>query len=409
MNTEELREVIRTKFETLKPLLNERASRIWAATEARAWGRGGITNVAKATGIGRRTIWIGLEEIGEDEHVLEQEERVRQIGAGRKPLTETDQTLMKDLDFLVDPTTRGDPCSPLRWTCKSFSVLAKALKEMGHKVSPRKVGYLLKEMNFSLQGMRKTREGSQHPDRNAQFEYINETSLAVMGRGQPVISVDTKKKELIGEFKNNGSEWEPKGFPEEGNTHDFPSQSRGKAIPYGIYDIFDNSGWVSVGISHDTAEFAVASIKRWWKEMGSVLYPDARELLIIADSGGSNSARGRLWKFELQRLSNELGIDIHVCHFPPGTSKWNKIEHRMFCHITRNWRGRSLTSYETVVNLIANTKTEKGLEIEAALDEGTYELGIGITKTEFASINLVRDEFHGDWNYAILPRSKSVD
>ncbi len=409
MITDETLEAIGIKFETLRPLLSERARRIWAAAEARALGRGGITAVAKATGLGRRTIWMGTTEIEGGTHVLDDEDRVRKVGAGRKKLTDTDQTLRTDLDFLVDPTTRGDPCSPLRWTCKSLNTLAKALKEMGHKVSPRKVGYLLQEMGFSLQGMRKTREGSQNPDRNAQFEFINDTVSTVMGGGQPVISVDTKKKELIGEFKNDGSEWQPTGYPEEGNTHDFPSQARGKAVPYGIYDIFNNTGWVSVGISHDTAEFAVASIKRWWKEMGLALYPDAKELLIIADSGGSNGSRIRLWKFELQNLANELGIAIRVCHFPPGTSKWNKIEHRMFCHITRNWRGRSLTSFETVVNLIANTTTESGLEIGAALDERVYKKGIEVSKAEFASINLVREEFHGDWNYAIQPRNRSVD
>lgn len=409
MITGETLDVIRNKYETLEPLLSERARRIWAAIEARTLGHGGITAVAKATGMGRRTIWMGSLEIDEGTHVLDDEKRQRKSGAGRKRLTDTDPTLLDDLDFLVDPTTRGDPCSALRWTCKSLNTLSKALKDMGHKVSPPKVGELLKEMGFSLQGMQKTREGLQNSDRNAQFEFINETVAGMMSRGQPVISVDTKKKELIGEFKNNGKEWQPSGFPEEGNSHDFPSQSKGKAVPYGVYDIFNNSGWVSVGVSHDTAEFAVATIRRWWLEMGSALYPDTNELLIVADSGGSNGARTRLWKLELQKLSDELGITVRVCHFPPGTSKWNKIEHRMFCHITRNWRGRPLTSFEVVVNLIANTATESGLKIGAALDENKYEKGIKVSKAEFASINLDTEDFHGDWNYAIRPRDKNFD
>lgn len=405
---EETLAALRIKYQTLEPLLDERVRRIWAASEAQALGHGGITAVAKATGIGRKTIWLGLEEIRCGEH-LEAPEQIRRSGGGRKPRTEEDPMVLEALDRLIDPTTRGEPTSPLRWTCKSLRTLATELKDMGHQVSHTKVGELLKGMDFSLQGTKKTREGAHHPDRNAQFEHIHKQATDQMSGGQPVISVDTKKKELIGEFKNGGREWQPQGFPEEANVHDFPSQAKGKAVPYGVYDIFNNSGWVSVGVDHDTAEFAVESIRRWWSEMGSLLYPEATELLITADNGGSNGSRTRLWKLSLQGLADETGLSIKVCHFPPGTSKWNKIEHRMFCHITRNWRCRPLTSFETVVNLIANTTTESGLEIRAGLDTGKYEKGIKVSKAEFAEINIVRASFHGDWNYTILPRFKNED
>jgi len=408
MITDDDRSTIRQKYLVLEPLLDERARRIWAATEAQALGYGGITAVAKAIGIGRRTIWEGLEEITCGEHFVEVN-RIRRPGGGRKDRTEQDPTLLEDLDRLIDPTTRGDPMSPLRWTCKSLRNLEKELRALGHEVGRQKIAYLLHEMGFSLQGTRKTLEGGQHPDRNAQFEHINETCQDFMSRDQPVISVDTKKKELIGEFLNKGQEWQPEGIPEEANSHDFPSQSRGKAIPYGVYDLMTNTGWVNVGVDHDTAEFAVESIRQWWLQMGSSTYPDAKELLITADGGGSNGSRTRLWKVSLQKLADETGLSITVLHFPPGTSKWNKIEHRMFCHITRNWRTRLLTSFETVVNLIANTKTETGLEIRAALDTGTYATKLKVTKKEMAAINLIRDSFHGDWNYMISPTNKSGD
>jgi transposase len=408
MIAEEVSKTIRDKYLILEPLLDERSRRIWAATEARALGHGGITAVAKAIGIGRRTIWEGLEEINDGRH-FQDLNRIRHPGGGRRDLTKDDPTLLEDLDRLIDPTTRGDPTSPLRWTCKSLRSLEKELREMGHDVGRQKLSELLHEMGFSLQGTRKTREGKQHLDRNAQFEHIAEKSQEFMERGQPVISVDTKKKELIGEFQNNGKEWQPEGIPEEVNVHDFPSDAKGKAIPYGVYDMMTNTGWVSVGIDHDTAEFAVESIRRWWQQMGRVTYPDATGLLITADSGGSNGSKPRLWKLSLQKLADETGLSVTVLHYPPGTSKWNKIEHRMFCHITRNWRGQPLTSFETVVNLIADTTTEAGLKIQSALDTGKYATKIKITKKEMAAVNLTHDSFHGDWNYTISPSTMSVD
>src|SRR4051794_2370034 len=312
----------------------------------------------------------------------------------------------RPLERLVDPATRGDPMSPLRWACKSTAQLAGELTRQGHPVSPRTVGRLLKADGYSLQGNRKTKEGGDHPDRNAQFEHINATVTKFQRRGQPVISIDTKKKELVGEFKNGGREWQPQGEPEEVRVHDFLDKDLGKAIPYGVYDIGENQGWVSVGIDHDTARFATEAIRRWWSKMGAKRYPGAKALLITADGGGSNGSRCRLWKVALQDLAARLELPIHVCHFPPGTSKWNKIEHRMFCHITQNWRGRPLVSHEVIIHLIANTATQTGLKIRAELDDGTYPTGIKVTDEELAAVNLKRDKFHGEWNYSILPPRK---
>jgi Rhodopirellula transposase DDE domain len=312
--------------------------------------------------------------------------------------------LLQALDALVDPVTRGHPESPLRWTCKSTRKLAKELQRQNHPVTDRTVAALLKRVGYSLQANRKTKEGASHPDRNAQFEYINRQVIACQRRHQPVVSIDTKKKELVGEFKNPGEEWQPKGKPEKVQVHDFPDKKLGKAIPYGVYDIASNEGWVSVGIDHDTAQFAAASVGRWWHEMGAARYPQATELMITADGGGSNSSRNRLWKVALQSLATELGLTLRVCHFPPGTSKWNKIEHRLFCFITKNWRGRPLTSYEVIVNLIANTTTETGLTVRAALDTNEYETGIEVSDEQLAAVKLTSAKFHGEWNYTIRPR-----
>jgi hypothetical protein len=314
--------------------------------------------------------------------------------------------LVVALEQLVDPVTRGDPESPLRWTCKSTTYLAAALTKQGHTVSPRTVGRLLNADGYSLQSNRKTKEGEDHPDRNAQFEHINRTVKQFQHRGQPVISVDTKKKELVGHFKNGGREWQPHGEPEEVQVHDFMDQQLGKAIPYGIYDLSENQGWVSVGIDHDTARFAAEAISRWWRKMGSKRYRDAKQLLITADGGGSNGSRSRMWKVALHEVAVHLGMAVHVCHFPPGTSKWNKIEHRMFCHITQNWRGRPLVSHQVVINLIANTTTKAGLKLQAELDEGTYPTGIKVSDRELAAVNLKRAPFHGEWNYTLLATRK---
>jgi hypothetical protein len=328
-------------------------------------------------------------------------QRIRRPGAGRKLLTDKDPTLMSHLDALVEPTTRGDPESPLRWTCKSVRKLADELRAMGHEISRQKVGELLHEMGYSLQGTRKAREGAAHPDRNAQFEYINAQARKFQRAGEPVISVDTKKKELVGDFANKGKEWRPAGEPERVRVHDFIDKQLGKAIPYGVYDVARNQGWVNVGIDHDTAEFAVESIRRWWRRMGRRAYPGAKRLLITADGGGSNGYRTRLWKLELQQLANDTGLQLTVAHYPPGTSKWNKIEHRMFCHITQNWRGRPLESVETIVSLITNTATKTGLRINAALDSNSYEKGIEVSDEELATVQLKPHRFHGDWNYEI--------
>jgi len=399
-------EGIRQKYIALSPVMDERMRRQWAASEASTLGWGGVTAVAEATGLAWNTIKAGMRELDHraahpDEPV---DDRLRCVGAGRKRLTETDPQLLAALEELVDPATRGHPESPLRWTCKSTAILAKELTRRNHPVTDRTVATMLKEAGYSLQANRKTREGNQHPDRNAQFEHINEQVVTFHRQRQPVISVDTKKKELVGDFRNVGREWQPQGLPENVRVHDFLDKKLGKAIPYGVYDLASNEGWVSVGITCDTARFAVASIRRWWTEMGAMRFPRARKLMITADGGGSNSSRNRLWKVALQDLANDFGLPLHVCHFPPGTSKWNKIEHRMFCFITKNWRGRPLTSHQTIVELISNTTTDAGLIVRAALDENEYETGIKISDEELSRVKLKRSEFHGEWNYTIRPR-----
>jgi hypothetical protein len=403
-------EQIELKYRSLASVLDERARRHWAATEARAYGWGGVSAVSDATGMSPNTIRKGLAELvaRESDPAAEVSARLRKPGGGRKRLTETDPQLSVALDRLVAPLTRGDPESPLRWTCKSTRHLAQELSRQGHPISARAVAHLLQVAGYSLQGNRKTLEGTAHSDRNAQFEHINAQVKRFQQRGQPVISVDTKKKELVGPYKNHGREWQRKGEPEKVDVHDFPDPALGKVIPYGVFDLSRNEGWVSVGIDHDTAQFAVQAIGRWWQKMGNHRYPHARALLIPADGGGSNGSRCRLWKVALQTLAGRLGLPIHVCHFPPGTSKWNKIEHRMFSHITQNWRGRPLVSHEVIVNLIANTTTRAGLTIRAELDRGTYPTGIKITNAELATLNLKLDNFHGDWNYTILPARKKT-
>ena len=397
---------IRSKFRSLDVELDERRRRQWAAAEARDLGQGGISLVARATGLSRPTIMAGLRELK-----LPANERaagglrVRRAGGGRRPLTETDAGLLAALESLVEPVTRGDPESPLRWTCKSTAKLAEELTRQKHPVSDRTVATLLKQAGYSLQANRKTREGTAHPDRNAQFEFLNASVERFDKRGQPAISVDTKKKELVGDFKNCGREWWPQGRPEEVRVHDFQDKLLGKAIPYGVYDILNNQGWVSVGIDHDTAEFATNSIRRWWLKMGHRRFPHASELLITADGGGSNGHRSRLWKVSLQNLADDLGLKLLVCHFPPGTSKWNKIEHRLFSFITQNWRGRPLVSHQTIVNLIASTTTRTGLIVKAALDTNHYETAIKVSDKELCRVRLKPQKFHGDWNYTISPSS----
>ena len=400
--------VIQAKWEILSPVLDERARRLWAATEAEALGRGGITLVSEATGLSRTTIHAGIDEVrsasGKGSAKSLKEGRLRAEGGGRKSLAESDPTLAQDLEFLVDPVTRGNPMSPLRWTSKSTGHLAEALRQRGHQVSWKTVGRMLTAQGYSLQANRKTKESEIHPDRDQQFAHINEQAKAFQKDGQPVISVDTKKKELIGEHKNGGQEWQPKGKPEHVSDHDFPDPGVPKAIPYGIYDIAANQGWVSVGSDHDTPEFAVHAIRTWWQQMGHPMYPKATRLLVTADCGGSNGYRARAWKLHLQKLADETGLRVSVCHFPPGTSKWNKIEHRMFCHITQNWRGRPLMSLETVVSLIGAVTTRKGLKIRAKLDPGTYDLGKKVTDEELAQVQIEKSDFQGAWNYSILPR-----
>jgi hypothetical protein len=402
-------ERIRAKFHTLDPVLDERSRRQWAAAEAREYGYGGVTAVAAATGLARDTIAAGLRELQyRDNHPDEPVgDRLRRSGAGRKPVAQADPTLIAALEALVEPLTRGHPESPLRWTCKSTRRLAAELTSQGHRVGYRTVAGLLHEAGYSLQANRKTREGSRHADRNAQFEYINGQALRFQRRRQPVISVDTKKKELVGDFKNAGQEWQPQGTPEDVRTHDFQDKELGKAIPYGVYDVTNNQGWVSVGIDHDTAYFAAASIRRWWEEMGMRRFPRAEELFITADGGGSNSYRARLWKVALQELADTIDLKLTVSHFPPGTSKWNKVEHRLFSFITQNWRGKPLVSRQVIVNLIAATTTAKGLIVKAALDEGHYETGIAVSDVQMASLNLKPANFHGEWNYTISPRRRS--
>lgn len=398
---------ITSRYTALSTLLNERMRRQWAAAEAKSYGWGGIRAVSGATGLSPNTITKGLLELAarQANPTADIETRLRAVGAGRKRCTQLDTELAASLEQLVDPVTRGDPESPLRWTCKSTTQLAGELTRQGHPVSPSTVGRLLKAAGYSLQSNRKTKEGGDHPDRNAQFEHISATVRAFQKRGQPVISVDTKKKELIGNFKNGGREWHPKGEPEEVKVYDFMDKKLGKAIPYGVYDLTRNEGWVSVGTDHDTARFAAEAIHRWWEKMGAKRHRGATQLLITADGGGSNSSRCRLWKVALQDLATKLDMPVHVCHFPPGTSKWNKIEHRMFCQITQNWRGRPLLSHEVIINLIANTTTEQGLRIEAELDTASYPLGTKVTDEELDMVKIKRHKFHGDWNYAIRPEA----
>ncbi|MBI2804397.1 MAG: ISAzo13 family transposase [Planctomycetes bacterium] len=400
-------ERIQRKYRALLPELDERRRRQWAAAEARELGWGGVSLVARATGLARPTITAGLRELEQCTTQREaQAARVRRPGGGRRLLTEADPGLLAALESLVEPVTRGDPESPLRWTCKSTRRLAQELVRQDHRVGARTVATLLHKAGYSLQANRKAREGLDHPDRNAQFEYINASVARALVDDQPAISVDTKKKELVGDFKNGGSEWRPRGEPEEVRVHDFLDKTSGKAIPYGVYDMVNNQGWVSVGITHDTAQFATNSIRRWWQEMGQARFPKAKELLITADGGGSNGHRTRLWKVSLQALADELGLALNVCHFPPGTSKWNKIEHRLFSFITMNWRGKPLVSLQTIVNLIANTTTGTGLIVKAALDTNHYDTEIKVSDEELARLQLQRHEFHGDWNYTITPRRK---
>lgn len=396
---------IKSRYRALDLLLNERMRRQWAAAEANSYGWGGVRAVSRATGMSLNTIARGISELAaRGAHPdTPQQSRLREPGGGRKRVIDADPEFATALERLVDPVTRGDPRSALRWTCKSTTQLSRELTRQGHPASPRTVGRLLKAIGYSLQSNRKTKEGNGHPDRNAQFEHINATVLAFQGRYQPVISVDTKKKEIVGQFRNGGREWQPKGKPEEVRVHDFLDKEVGKAIPYGVYDLTGNQGWVSVGIDHDTARFAAEAIQRWWKKMGAKRYRGAKRLLITADGGGSNGSRCRLWKVALQDLADRLEIPIHVCHFPPGTSKWNKIEHRMFCHITQNWRGRPLVSHDVIVKLIGNTATAQGLKIKAEIDTGNYPTGIKVTDQELAAVNLKPAMFHGDWNYCILP------
>lgn len=398
-------EMIRAKYESLRPTLTERGRRLWAGAEARALGRGGKAAVVRATGLSPITVRAGMDELAAMEAGDEPRKgRQRKEGGGRKPLTSTDQTLLGDLKLLVDPATRGEPTSPLLWTSKSTYKLARELGAAGHEVGPRSVSKLLKELGFSLQAPSKSREtGGKHPERNAQFEHINSTTLSFQSRSEPVISVDAKKKELIGDFKNAGREWQRKGEPEIVRVYDFIDLALGKAYPYGVYDVTANEGWVSVGVDHDTAQFAVETLLRWWRNMGRGRYPGATELYIVADGGGSNSSRGRLWKSELQYFAQETGLKVTVSHLPPGTSKWNKIEHRMFAHITQNWRGRPLVSHEVIVNLIAATTTRTGLRIRAELDQGLYPIGVKVPDDVLEDLELVRDDFHGDWNYTIHP------
>jgi transposase len=399
-------ETIRRRFELLGPHLDERTRRLTAAAEAEAIGFGGVAMVARATGYSRLTLRRGIKELKAAPESPPGGRKIRRPGGGRKRTVDTDLTLREDLEKLVQPTERGEPESPLRWTCKSVRRLAEELKRMGHQTSHRMVAELLHEMGYSLQANSKTLEGASHPDRDAQFEHINHQAQEYFATGDPVISVDTKKKELVGDFKNGGRELRPKGQPEKVRVHDFVIPELGRAIPYGVYDLATNSGWVSVGVDHDTSTFAVEAVRRWWKSMGSERYPQARRLLITADGGGSNGSRAHLWKVELQKLADELGMPITVSHFPPGTSKWNKIEHRLFSFISQNWRGKPLISHEVIVNLIAATTTTTGLKVRAELDTASYPVGRKVSKQEIADVNLRRDSFHGEWNYTIFPRVK---
>ena len=393
---------IKARYEALRPRLDERARRLLAAAESQAIGPGGISAVSRATGVSRRVIRHGMAELQEPAALSPG--RIRRAGGGRKKAVERDPTFKTDLEKLLESTTRGDPEAPLRWTCKSLRKLTAELQRLHHRVSHQVVADLLHDLGYSLQANRKTHEGANHPDRNAQFEHLNAKVKWCLSRQEPVISVDTKKKELVGDFKNGGRELRPKGEPEKVRVHDFIDPELGRATPYGIYDIGRNSGWVSVGVDHDTAEFAVETIRRWWRSMGQPTYPQAKRLLITADSGGSNGSRLRLWKWELQKLADETGLRIAVCHLPPGTSKWNKIEHRLFSFITQNWRGKPLISLQAIVSLIAATTTATGLRVHSELDTASYESGIKVSDREIAQVKLRRDKFHGDWNYEIQPR-----
>jgi transposase len=392
---------IKARYQALKPVLDERARRLLAAAESQAIGKGGISIVAKATGISRPVIRQGIADLQDPASLAPG--RVRRQGGGRKRAIAKDGSLKPDLEKLLESTTRGDPEAPLRWTCKSVRQLTAELKRRKHQVSHQVVADLLHELGYSLQSNRKTKEGASHPDRNAQFEHLNGKVKWSLGRRQPVISVDTKKKELVGDFKNSGQELRPKGQPELVRVHDFVDPELGRATPYGIYDLGRNRGWVSVGMDHDTAEFAVETVRRWWRSMGQPAYPQATRLLITADAGGSNGSRLRLWKVELQKLADETGLRIAVCHFPPGTSKWNKIEHRLFSYISQNWRGKPLNSFQTIVSLIAATTTTTGLNVHAELNTDTYQAGIKVSDRELARVKIRRDKFHGDWNYEIQP------
>jgi hypothetical protein len=399
-------ETLQAKYAALAPALTERSRRLWAATEALALGRGGIALVERATGISRSTVARGIREVNSGE-VL-RPDRTRRSGGGRKRTVHKDRMLAANLESLVEPTASGNPDSPLRWTSKSVRRLAEELSAMGHSVSHRLVADLLNASGYSLQANRKTREGPSHPDRDAQFGYINEQVRRQHNSGQPAVSVDTKKKELVGDFKNAGREWRPKGEPEPVLVHDFLIPEQGKAIPYGVYDLKRNEGWVSVGIDHDTASFAVNAIRRWWKVMGRPAYRGATSLLITADAGGSNGLRVRLWKWELQKFANRTGLSITVCHFPPGTSKWNKIEHRLFSYIAVNWRGKPLFSLAAIVSLIGSTTTTSGLRVRSEIDQGRYPKGVVITDEQMATVNLHPHSFHADWNYTIQPTAKNV-
>jgi predicted RNA-binding protein Jag len=410
---EERKRVVREKYERLKAHLGEKGRRLWAANEALSFGPGGVRAVAEALQISAKTILEGKRELrgeprGEDSGGVLRG-RQRRPGGGRKSALEKDPELIRAIEQIVDPATRGDPMTPLKWTSKSLSHIVSELSRQGHPIGITTVRKLLQEeLGYSLQALQKTREGTSHPDRDAQFHYINRQCQAFQQRGQPVISVDSKKKEKVGDFKNGGREWHRKGEPEEVRVHDFEDKQLGKATPHGVYDLGRNQGWVSVGIDHDTAEFAVDSIRHWWKRMGQAAHPQAQELLITADAGGSNNYRARLWKYALQKLADEIGLSIAVCHFPPGTSKWNKIEHRMFCHITANWRGRPLESLEVIVNLIANTQTSKGLTIQVALNVNSYQKGIKISDEQMSRLNITPADFHGEWNYTISPRASAA-
>lgn len=401
MQKDELETSIRQRYLDLCHTLTERQRRLWAAAEAKALGYGGVSLIAKVTGVSRRAIHVGLTELAAGAITCLPAHRTRRQGAGRKPVTQLQPDILSALEKLVEPTSRGDPESSLRYNCLSVRNLTEQLQAQGFRIARQCVSELLRQLGYSLQANRKTREGTRHPDRNAQFEYVAKQVKSFQTRRQPAISVDTKKKELVGDYKNAGREWRPKSEPEPVRVHDFVDKQLGKAIPYGVYDLSANTAWVSVGIDHDTAEFAVETIRRWWKQMGKEQYKNATELLITADGGGSNTSRCRLWKWSLQKLANETNLSVRVCHYPPRTSKWNKIEHRLFSYIAMNWRGRPLVSREEIVRLISQTKTKTGLAVKAELDSGLYPTGIKITDEQFAAIRLHRESFHGEWNYTI--------